>query len=100
MTSWYFAPIAAAIILGMLANIQVLGQQASDRTIQFSQDSVNAIDCAFKAEPLTDCSPNLFSHNITEQVDQANAMLKTMQAQNQEYLASQNLTTDNITLTP
>lgn len=85
MTSFIYAPIAAAVILGFLVQIQDLSEQTSERTLEYAQDAVAALDCAYEARPITDCSPNIVGEDFKEEIEATNKLLEQIQAEQAVY---------------
>ena len=71
-------PIALIAIFGFLGELEDLSYQASDKTLQYTEDAVNALDCAFEARPLTECSPDITGPEFSEEIARTNALLTEM----------------------
>lgn len=84
MKELVFAPIAVAALLGMITELQDLAQDSQDRTLQYTQDVVDALDCAYQARPLTDCAPGITNDDFTQQIQETNNLLRKAQKQTQE----------------
>ena len=74
------SPLAAALILGLAADLEVLGSDVADKTVSWADDAVAAIDCAYEARPLTECSPDLFNHDYTAEIARTNQLIQEMQS--------------------
>jgi len=79
MTDWFYAPIIVALLLGTLTQLEDLGEEASQKTIDYAEQAVNAIDCAYQARPLTECSPDLFNADFTAEIEETNRLLEEIQ---------------------
>jgi hypothetical protein len=65
-------PLITALLLGTANELIGLAEQASNKTVAYTGEMENALDCAFQARPLYECSPNLM--NATFQ-DEARALI-------------------------
>lgn len=81
MKEYILVPVLLATFLGLAAEIEDLGEQTSDRTLKFAQDATNALDCAYQARPLTECSPDITSHDFSEEIEETNRLLKEVRSQ-------------------
>lgn len=79
MNDLIYAPVVAAILLGLAADFQDLGEDTTEKTARYAQDAVNALDCAYQARPLTECSPDLFNTEFTEEIERTNELLERTQ---------------------
>ena len=70
-----------SLTLGTLTQLQDIAQHASQKAVKFADDSTNAIDCAYQARPLSDCSPDLFSTDFKQEAQQTQAILDDLQKQ-------------------
>lgn len=77
MKELVFAPVVVALLLGTLVELEALGNQASARTIEYSEDMVAALDCAYESRPLTDCSPGIYGEDseFTREIDELQEIL-------------------------
>ena len=73
--------LVLSLTLGTLSQLTELAETSSAKAVQYSEDMTNAIDCAYTARPLSECSPNLFSTDFKEDVAQTQAILKEIKAQ-------------------
>lgn len=73
-------PIVIAGLLGMLAELQDLSDDAQQRTLEYAQDATAALDCAYQARPLTDCSPGITNPDFSEEITRTNQLLEEAQA--------------------
>lgn len=73
--------LLVSLTLGTLTQLQDLAQQSADKSIKYADDATNAIDCAYTARPLSDCSPDLFSTDFKAEAEQTKAILEDLQKQ-------------------
>lgn len=71
-------PIALAVVFGMLSELEVLAYEVSDRTIEYADDAVRALDCAYEARPLTDCSPNLINPDFSAEIERTQQQIQAL----------------------
>ena len=76
MKELFVVPVALATILGMVAELELLATDAQERTLQYAEDTLNALDCAYEARPITECSPGITNPDFEEQIKQTNKLLK------------------------
>ena len=70
-----------SLTIGTLTQLQDIAQHSADKAIAQATDANNAIDCAYQARLLAECSPNLFSHDFNEESLQTQAILDDLQTQ-------------------
>ena len=63
-------PIIAITILGFVPHLVEIAEASQEKAVNFADDMNNAIDCAALALPLEQCSPGLFKHNFTQEIDE------------------------------
>ena len=76
MKEFIFVPVALAAILGMLTELQDLATDAQERTLEYAQDALNALDCAYEARPITECSPTITNPQFKEEIERTNSLLR------------------------
>lgn len=81
MNELFYAPIVAALLLGTLTQLVDLGEQASDRTVAYAEDAVAALDCAYQARPITECSPDITNPDFAEEIQETNKLLEEIRSQ-------------------
>jgi hypothetical protein len=59
MASFAIFMLSFTIALGKIA------ESAANKALVFSEDMNNAVDCAVRAIPIEQCSPNLIGYNFT-----------------------------------
>ncbi len=70
-----------SLTLGTLTQITDLAEASSEKAVKYSEDMTNAIDCAYQARPLTECSPDLFSSDFKAEVAEAQRIAAELKAQ-------------------
>lgn len=75
-----------SLSLATLAQLEDLAQSASDKAVQAATDQVAALDCAYTARPLDECSPNLFSNDFKSETARTQAILADLRASQQGHL--------------
>lgn len=68
-------PLTLLVVFGTLAELEELSYKASESAVEYAQDAINALDCAFKARPLTECSPNIMHPDYAEEIERTQALL-------------------------
>ncbi len=83
MNEAVFVPtmLVISLTLATLTQLQDLAQDASDHAVAAAQDQVNALDCAYEARPLNECSPNIFSDRTSEDIARSQAILADLRSQ-------------------
>jgi hypothetical protein len=77
MNEAVFVPMVLVVTLTLATMTQLhdLAQDASDKAVAAATAHVAAIDCAYEARPLTECSPEIFSVDYTEEIERNQAIL-------------------------
>lgn len=77
-----FVPMVLVVTLTLATMTQLhdLAQDASDKAVAAATAHVAAIDCAYEARPLTDCSPEIFSADYTAEIERSQAILADLRA--------------------
>jgi hypothetical protein len=70
-----------ALALSTVTQLEALAQESSDKSVKFATDATNALDCAYTARPLTECSPDLFSTDFTAEIEESNRILEDIRSQ-------------------
>jgi hypothetical protein len=73
--------LMVTLMLTTLTQLEDLGQQSADKTVKFATDATNAIDCAYQARPLTECSPDLLSTDFTAEIQESQRILEDLRSQ-------------------
>lgn len=73
--------LVLSLSLATLTQLEDLAQASSDKAVKYASDMTNAIDCAYQARPLSECSPDLFSTDFKNEMAQSQAILADIQAQ-------------------
>jgi hypothetical protein len=72
-------PIFMLIIIGFATQLEGIANDTAGKAIEFSTDMSNAMDCATRAIPIEQCSPNLFDHDFTPEQEAFQMTLEEMQ---------------------
>jgi hypothetical protein len=83
MNQYILTPVLIASLLGVLADLEDLSQDATQRTVEYTQSAVLALDCAYEARPLTECAPDITSPEFSEEIARTNQILTDLQQTNQ-----------------
>jgi hypothetical protein len=83
MASGIMIPSAVmlALMLTTMTQLEALAQESADKSVKYADDATNAIDCAYQARPLTDCSPDLFSTDFHDEMDESQRILDDLRSQ-------------------
>ena len=81
MKEYILVPVLLAGILGVALELEELSIHASDKTLEFAQQAVSALDCAYEARPLTECSPEITNAQFREEIEQTNKLLEDLRSQ-------------------
>lgn len=80
------AVLLLTLTVGTVTQLEALAQQSADKTIKYAEDATNAIDCAYQARPLSECSPDLFSTDFKAEVAESQRIIADLQAQQAGHL--------------
>lgn len=86
-------PLVAGVITAFASDLVHQAEEVSDKTINYTQQMNDALDCAFKGIELSVCSPNLvdvtydadmeqFQKTLEEIKKEANATIKKIEEKN------------------
>ncbi|MGM5484399.1 MAG: hypothetical protein ACQEP1_00830 [Nanobdellota archaeon] len=56
MKELVFAPIAAVILLGFMANLSEIATSTSEKALNYANEMDSAVDCAFRGVNVEECS--------------------------------------------
>lgn len=73
--------VVLALVLTTLTQLEDIAQHTSDKAVKYSDDMNNAVDCAFQAQPLDKCSPDLFSTDFKQETAETQKILEDLKAQ-------------------
>jgi hypothetical protein len=59
-----YAPIVAIILLGFALQISQIAQSAGGKVVNYADDMNKALECAFNAQSIYNCSPNLSKYDF------------------------------------
>ncbi len=95
-------PVFIVLILGVATQMEDIAKETSDKAIAFSDDMNDAMDCAVRGVPVSQCSPQLFEYEFSADLD---TFKQTVLDLEQELLDAQaeleeQLALENETITP
>jgi hypothetical protein len=73
--------LVVTVMLATMTQLEDLAWQTSDKAVKYSTDMTNAVDCAFTAEALDKCSPDLFSTDFKEETAETQRILEDLRSQ-------------------
>ena len=74
-----YAIIVTTLMLGTITQLETLANETSEITVEYTEEMVRALDCAYTARPLTECSPNLLSREVADEITRTNQILLELQ---------------------
>lgn len=75
------AILVLSLSIGVVSELATVAEASATKAVAYSEDMVVALDCAYTARPLDECSPDLFSTDFTEEADRTRAILEDLRAQ-------------------
>jgi len=69
MKELILVPIFFALMMGFSLQLFDIAQASSQKALAFTEDMSNAMDCATRAKNLSLCSPNLFEHDFSDEIN-------------------------------
>ncbi len=78
--------LVLSLTLATLTQLQDIAESSSEKAIKYAEDMNGALDCAYQARPLDECSPDLFSEDFKEETARTQAILADLQAQQPGHL--------------
>ena len=63
-------PAFTLLCFSFFAQLSELAESSADKAIDFAEDMEKAIDCATRGEDLSVCSPELFSHDFEQEIEE------------------------------
>jgi len=69
-------PIFLSLTLGLGMQLADLANDVSSKTVEFSFNANQAVDCAFSGVPIAECSPDLVNTNFDNEVKRLNDITK------------------------
>ncbi len=90
MKQLLIAPVFVVMFLGFATQLVDIAESSSAKTLDYTKDMNDAIDCAVRGIDLSVCSPNLMNYDFEEEID------KTIKV-NEEIIETLSKYEDNIT---
>jgi hypothetical protein len=75
------AMLMLSLSIGTVMELSDIAQTSADKAIAYSEDMTAALDCAYTARPLDECSPDLFSTDFKIEADRTRAILEDLEKQ-------------------
>jgi len=75
------AILILSLSIGVATELATVAEASAAKAVAYSEDMVIALDCAYTARPLDECSPNLFSTEFTEEADRTREILEDLRSQ-------------------
>lgn len=75
------ALLIISLSIGTAMELATVAEASATKAVEYSNDMVLALDCAYTARPLDECSPDLFSTDFTQEADQTRAILEDLRSQ-------------------
>lgn len=79
-------PLAAGVITGLASDLVTQAEDVSNKTLEYTQQMNDALDCAFKGVELSVCSPDLVTTDFDEDVDEFEKTLEEVKKQTNSTL--------------
>jgi hypothetical protein len=79
---WYLsAVLVVSLSLGTALELHDIARESAAKAVAYSDDMNAALDCAYTARPLDECSPNLFSTEFKTEAERTRAIIDDLRAQ-------------------
>jgi hypothetical protein len=75
------ALLIISLSIGTAMELVDVAEVSAAKAVAYSEDMTVALDCAYTARPLDECSPDLFSTDFTEEADRTRAILEDLREQ-------------------
>ncbi len=79
MKELLLAPLFFTVFLGFALELNEIAKDTSAQTLVFADDMRNALPCATKGIPITECSPNLANPDFEDEMQHTLDVLERMQ---------------------
>jgi hypothetical protein len=63
------------LILSLVTQLVAIGEDTSNKAVDYAQDMNMATDCAFKGIPLEECVPDLNDTNFSSEIERTKSSL-------------------------
>jgi hypothetical protein len=91
-----FVPAVAILVLGFMTQLSDIATSTSDKALNYADQMDSAVDCAFRAMPIEDCSPDLTKTTFEPETREVISLNKRMI---EEFSVDIEETFDNMTET-
>lgn len=92
MKELLLAPLILSLFLGFALELNEIAKDTSAQTLVFADDMRNALPCATKGIPITECSPNLANPAFEDELQHTLDVLERMQNDSTRTYAQERLT--------
>ena len=79
ITMLLMVPLIAGVITSLASELVAQAEDVSNKTIDYTQQMNDALDCAFKGIPIRVCSPDLANVDFDEDIKDFNNALEKVQ---------------------
>ena len=87
------------MLLGFVPQLLTVAQSSQEKALMFTDDMNNAIDCATRGIDLQICSPNLYNHDFSPEINQTIEINQEIREMIDSYeLDVSSITEDNNTI--
>jgi hypothetical protein len=63
-------PLITIMLLGFVPQLLTVAESSQDKALVFTDDMNKAIDCATRGIDLRICSPNLYNHDFSKEINE------------------------------
>lgn len=63
-------PMFAVLFLGFATQLMDIAESTSEKTLDFTYDMQQAVDCATRGVDMRECSPGIYSHDFDKEIKQ------------------------------
>ncbi|MGM5482370.1 MAG: hypothetical protein ACQESF_02805 [Nanobdellota archaeon] len=85
-------PVFTILFLGFATQLMDVAESASEKTIDFTYDMQNAIDCATRGVDIRECSPGIYEHSFKKEIQQTKELNDEFLKDIRERAAKHNMT--------
>lgn len=71
MKAAILAPIMLLFLLGFIVELGEIAESTSVKTLRYTQDMSDAMDCAFRGVSISECSPNLLETDFEPEINRS-----------------------------
>lgn len=88
MENILLVPIAISIVLTLFIPLAELAQDASEKTLRYTEDMDRAIDCAFAGVNIGECAPSLMQTDFSDELNRTTELTNKFEHVSTEELQS------------